>query len=438
MNKRFLSVWRVIGGQRPASVVLAVVFILFSLWRWKVILMSCVSLLLVLLVFVGGGTNISQCLRPGLFEYWLAAFVWMLMAFLFGKRYAKILLGSGNNMSGGSGCSEPANEEGARFGHPAVLVLLSYVFVAMMAPLLAPHDPTAQGDLRTTRLLKPLESRVTIGKTPLIEKDGPEMTSAFVPRMLEHVNGYLLQLKNPYAHHDAPMPGALNEHDRRVEVFFLGTDDLGRDVFSRVIYGLRISVLIGTLSVACSILIASLVGFVAGIQGGWIDHVLMRITDLFIAVPSLFLVISLVAFFGNSTTLLVLVLGTTGWMGVARIIRGEVAILNEREFISASRLLGRSSLQIVRDHMIPNLMPAIVVAMVLQLGNVILAEAALSFLGLGIQPPTPSLGNMIGESLPYLRSAWWVGIFPGIILSALVVQANLVGERLQNTGRNRA
>jgi len=157
----------------------------------------------------------------------------------------------------------------------------------------------------------------------------------------------------------------------------------------------------------------------------------MLLADLFLSIPSLFLVIALVAFLGNSTLLLVFVLAATGWMSTARMLRGEVLMLREREFIAAARLLGRSSFQIVRDHMIPNALPIIAAASVMQLGSVILAEAALSFLGLGIQPPTPSLGNMIGESFNHIGTAWWVGVFPGIALSATVISVNLFAEFLQ-------
>src|SRR6185436_20154869 len=135
-------------------------------------------------------------------------------------------------------------------------------------------------------------------------------------------------------------------------------------------------IMVGAAAMACSVILGSVVGFLAGMAGGWVDAILMRTTDLFLAMPSLFLIIALVAFFGNSTPLLVTVLAATGWMGAARLVRGEVLLLREREFIYAARLLGRSNAQIIRAHMVPNVMPVIVAASVLQLGNVILAEAA--------------------------------------------------------------
>jgi len=247
-------------------------------------------------------------------------------------------------------------------------------------------------------------------------------------RFLGRMNTKLLSRDERIVRFGAQPPG-VNEGQTRI--FFLGTDNLGRDVLSRIVYGTRVSLGIGFAAMCCSIVLGSIVGLIAGLLGGWVDRLLMRLTDLFLAFPSLFLIIALVAFLGNSIFLLVAVLAMTGWMGVARLIRGEVLMLRDREFVLAARLLGRSSVQIIRDHMLPNVLPTILLASVLQLGNVVLAEAALSFLGLGIQPPTPSLGNMIGESLAYASSAWWVGFFPGVVLSALVVSANVVAENVQ-------
>jgi len=267
-----------------------------------------------------------------------------------------------------------------RGGMAGAMVLL-YILIGIAAPLVAPAAPDFQGDLRTSKLLQPLAS-------------GSSGTAG-------------------------------------ANFFVFGSDHLARDVFSRLLYGIRLSILVGAAAMACSVILGSIVGFVAGMAGGWVDALLMRATDLFLAMPSLFLIIALVAFFGNSTPLLVTVLAVTGWMGAARLVRGEVLLLREREFIHAARLLGQSNLQIIRTHMVPNVMPVIVAASVLQLGNVILAEAALSFLGIGIQPPDPSLGNMIGESMSYIGSAWWIGIFPGIALSGLVVAVHLLGDKLQ-------
>ena len=269
-----------------------------------------------------------------------------------------------------------------RKGGIAAAVVMLYIIVGIAAPVIAPASPEFQADLRTAKLLEPLAS-------------------------------------------GSAGSGGSN-------LFLFGSDHLARDIFSRLLYGVRLSITIGAAAMACSVIVGSVIGFLAGITGGWIDAFLMRVTDLFLALPALFLIIALVAFFGNSAPLLVVVLAVTGWMGTARLVRGEVLLLREREFIHAARLLGRSDAQIVRDHMVPNVLPVIVAASVLQLGNVILAEAALSFLGIGIQPPTPSLGNMIGDSMAYIGSAWWIGVFPGIALSGLVVAVHLLGENLQH------
>ena len=157
----------------------------------------------------------------------------------------------------------------------------------------------------------------------------------------------------------------------------------------------------------------------------------MRSIDVLLSFPSLVLIIALFALLGGSIEILILALALTGWMGVARLVRGEVLKLREQEFILAARLLGVSAMGIIRNHLLPNILPTIVTASVLQLVNSIMGEAALSFLGMGIQPPTPSWGNMIGESIIYLRSAWWIGVFPGIALSLFAVSAQLVAEGIQ-------
>jgi peptide/nickel transport system permease protein len=216
-------------------------------------------------------------------------------------------------------------------------------------------------------------------------------------------------------------------------IFWLGTDNLGRDVLSRLLYSIRLSLVVGLCAMALSLLLGSLIGFASGLsRSGVVDQILMRIVDLFLAVPALFLIIAVVAFFGNSTVLLISVLAGTGWMNVARMVRGEVLHIRGREFMLAAHMLGRSTARIVIDHVIPNILPTVIVAAVLQLSNVILAEASLSFLGLGIQPPTPSLGNMIGESLAYFDRGWWVGVFPGLVLTLLVVSVNGLAENLQH------
>jgi peptide/nickel transport system permease protein len=160
----------------------------------------------------------------------------------------------------------------------------------------------------------------------------------------------------------------------------------------------------------------------------------MRLTDLFLAIPVLFLVIGILAFVGQSITTIVVVLSLSGWMGIARVVRGEVVTLREREFILAARLLRVSTWKIITRHLLPNLRPVIATAAVLQFANAVLGEASLGFLGLGIQPPTATWGNMMGEATGYLASAWWVGVFPGLLLAVVLVAAHSLGANLAVEG----
>jgi peptide/nickel transport system permease protein len=251
-------------------------------------------------------------------------------------------------------------------------VVVVFYLVALMAPLLAPFDPIVQHDIVRTRYLPP-------------------------------------SLTNP-----------------------LGTDGFGRDVLSRILYGARISLSIAFVAVAISISLGTLLGAVAGYLGGIVDTAIMRFTDLVLAFPRLVLMIMIIAFFSPSITLIILVLGLTLWPGTARIVRGEVLSLREREFIQAARALGLGRSRIIFRHLVPNVLAPVIVAATLGIGNTIVLEAGLSFLGLGVQPPTPSWGNMVADGRDNLIGAWWVATFPGLTVVATVLAFNLVGDGLRD------
>lgn len=260
-----------------------------------------------------------------------------------------------------------------RIAMAGLIVMLALYVITLITPLIAPFDPAEQGDIVALRYLAP---------------------------SAEHL---------------------------------MGTDKFGRDIFSRVLYGARISLSIGFVAVGIGVFLGTLLGAVSGYFGKAVDTVIMRFTDMMLSIPRLVLLIVVIALFDQpSIWLVVVVLGLTGWMGVARIVRGEVLSLREREFVQAARALGMSDWRIIGRHIIPNTMAPIIVYATLAIGNTILVEAGLSFLGLGVQPPTPSWGNMISDGRDALITAWWISTFPGLAIVFTVTAFNLLGDGLRD------
>jgi peptide/nickel transport system permease protein len=253
----------------------------------------------------------------------------------------------------------------------AVIVLLLYM-MAVFAPLLTPHDPIEHGDIPRMRYLAP-------------------------------------STNHPF-----------------------GTDKFGRDVFARVLYGSRVSLAISFLAVAISVVVGSIVGAAAGYFGGLVDSILMRIVDSLLAIPRLFLLLTCVALFSKSFWLIIILLGATGWMTAARLVRGQILSLRNQDFVRAAEALGAGDRRIVLRHLLPNTLTVIIVAATLRIGEVILAEAALSFLGLGVPPPAPSWGQMVFEGREALLGAWWVSAFPGLVIAVTVIGYNLIGDGLRD------
>lgn len=254
-----------------------------------------------------------------------------------------------------------------------LIAIACLYLIALIAPLISPYNPVVQGPLVTHRFLAP--------------------------------NGE----------------------------FPLGTDRFARDVFSRVLYGARVSLSIGFVAVGISVTIGTLLGAISGFMGGKVDAVIMRFVDMVIAFPRLVLLITIIALFERSSIFLIIaVLGLTQWPGTARIVRGEALSLRERDFIQAARALGFTRLRIILRHVIPNTMAPVIVAATLGIGNVIVLEAGLSFLGLGLQPPTPSWGSMVASGRGTLLTAWWISTFPGLAIVITVVAFNLVGDGLRD------
>jgi peptide/nickel transport system permease protein len=216
------------------------------------------------------------------------------------------------------------------------------------------------------------------------------------------------------------------------EDYVLGTDELGRDELSRLLYGGRISLSVGIGAALISTLLGIIVGAIAGYFGGWLDTVLMRFIDLMLAFPAIFLLLILFAIYGSSVLSVVLFLGLFSWMWLARIIRGEFMSLKQRDFVEAARSIGVPNGLIIRRHLLPNVMAAIIVSATLNIAVAMLSEASLSFLGFGVPPETPTWGNMLNAARPYYVTVPLLAIAPGLTLTLAVLAINFVGDGLRD------
>ena len=263
--------------------------------------------------------------------------------------------------------------KGAVFG---LIMVLGVIFSAVFAPVISPHDP----------ILQDVEKRLI----PPVWQEGADAN------------------------------------------YLLGTDHLGRDIVSRLIYGARISIVVSVSAVALSAVLGTLIGLLSGFYGGKVDNIFMRLADVQLAFPFILLAIAIIAVLGPDLQNIIITMAITGWVIYARVVRAEVLSLREKEFITSVKALGGSNSRIIFRHLFPNVVPPIIVIVTLEMARMIIMEAALSFLGLGIQPPTPTWGGMLADGRVYLVTSWWLATFPGLVIMLVVLGINLLGNWLRD------
>lgn len=303
-------------------------------------------------------------------------------------------------------------------------VVILFITIALLAPLIAGDKPYYYVDEGTWKF-------PVLGEFPLIGEafQYPEFRETDFRKLAAEPGTTLLLPPIPYSPTQYDLDAALVPP---TPAHLMGTDEQGRDIAARMVHGARVSLSVGFVAVGIYVLIGLIVGSIAGYFGGWIDLVISRIIEIVMCFPTFFLILSVLAFVGPGVFNIMIVIGLTGWTGIARLVRGEFFRLKGLDFVQAARTLGYSTPRIIFRHVLPNALSPVLVSVTFGIASSILTESSLSFLGFGVQPPTPSWGDILSQSREFMDIAWWLMFYPGVAIFISVTAFNLVGEGLQD------
>lgn len=423
------------------------------------------SLGITLLLSVVSWGEMTQVMTTDILEFWIAP-VYLITAFVgafyFSARSYRKILSAGVQTRASMSLTQIAWRE---FKKRTVAVGAMFIAgllysVALLAPMIAPFDPNEQKDFLVTAFQPPFATLdLLVLKEPETQniplRDGEDLASRLTNALIQknfslrlrgavqkkmyvseyQIDGEKVIYKQGVRSGELPIDKLYSSTEsefRLRKTFAMGTDQYGRDILSRVIYGSRISLSIGFMVVLIAVTLGTVLGVTAGYFGGWVDNLIMRFVDVLNAFPTIFLILIMIASYGNSIFLIILIISLTSWTGVSRLVRGQILALKEQEFVQAAKALGLSDARIIFRHLLPNSLTPVIIAATLRIGTIIITEASLSFLGLGVQPPTASWGNIISEGRDNLLNHWWISTFPGLAIVLTVVCFNLIGDGLRD------
>ena len=399
--------------------------LLILVFRWEIVTDSFVLLFYFIKLFFTDYSVAAGQISFSIFDYFLSALLIILIpALIIIKKNSFSFL----------------KNEISFTSFTVILLLICYIY----APLITTSNPEFQKNISITKLLPPFSSVNEIYSLKSLEESG----AYFILKQKVIKNSYddrvifadsvktdsLLTYYQKGQPHSLSLSRAFHpkgEFEISKKHFLLGTDEFGRDIFSRLVYGARISITIGILSVFITFLLGALLGFFAGFNGGFIDSFLNRISEMLLSFPLIFLIILIISLFGNSIIAIIIVLGFSGWMSLFKIVRSEIITLKGKDYFLTAKLLGVSNFNLIFSEMLPVISASVIVNLIFQFGNVILAEAALSYLGLGTGGIYPSWGSMIESGQSYITHAWWMILFPGLALFFTLFMTNSLGNRIK-------